>query len=70
MFGLGMRLCRIYALPHSVLLSPPPSPSLPVRCGSGLSGEVLTEAGHHWVGIDVSQHMLGEGVFYWRHILF
>ena len=33
----------------------------PLRCGSGLSGEVLTEAGHHWVGVDISQHMLGEG---------
>jgi len=30
------------------------------RCGSGLSGESLTEAGHFWVGIDISQHMLGE----------
>ena len=29
------------------------------RCGSGLSGEALTEAGHFWVGVDISQHMLG-----------
>ena len=32
------------------------------RCGSGLSGEALTEAGHHWVGIDISKPMLGERV--------
>ena len=29
-------------------------------CGSGLSGEALTEAGHHWVGVDISRHMLGK----------
>ena len=28
-------------------------------CGSGLSGEVLTDEGHHWVGLDISQAMLG-----------
>ena len=30
------------------------------RCGSGLSGEALSEAGHCWVGVDISRHMLGE----------
>ena len=29
-------------------------------CGSGLSGEALTEAGHAWVGVDISPAMLGE----------
>lgn len=29
------------------------------RCGSGLSGEALTEQGHHWVGMDISSSMLG-----------
>jgi hypothetical protein len=29
------------------------------RCGSGLSGETITEQGHYWVGIDISSHMLG-----------
>ena len=29
------------------------------RCGSGLSGEVLTDIGHQWVGYDISQAMLG-----------
>lgn len=31
---------------------------LDIGCGSGLSGEVLTENGHYWVGIDISPHML------------
>lgn len=29
-----------------------------VRCGSGLSGQVLEEGGHCWVGIDISESML------------
>lgn len=32
---------------------------LDVGCGSGLSGEVLTELGHTWVGADISEAMLG-----------
>lgn len=27
-------------------------------CGSGLSGETLTESGHQWIGLDISQSML------------
>ncbi len=30
-----------------------------LRCGSGLSGEVLTDLGHQWVGLDISSAMLG-----------
>lgn len=29
-----------------------------VGCGSGLSGETLEEAGHYWVGCDISSSML------------
>lgn len=29
------------------------------RCGSGLSGEALSDAGHTWVGVDLSLSMLG-----------
>lgn len=38
----------------------PNSPSfiLDVGCGSGLSGQVLEENGHVWVGCDVSRDML------------
>lgn len=28
-------------------------------CGSGLSGETLTEQGHQWLGLDISESMLG-----------
>lgn len=31
---------------------------LDVGCGSGLSGSVLDEHGHHWIGIDISKSML------------
>ncbi|KEH32545.1 S-adenosyl-L-methionine-dependent methyltransferase [Medicago truncatula] len=27
-------------------------------CGSGLSGETLSEEGHHWIGLDISPSML------------
>ena len=33
-----------------------------LRCGSGLSGEALSEAGHCWVGVDISQHMLSKHI--------
>lgn len=32
------------------------------RCGSGLSGETLTDQGHVWVGMDISNAMLGNTV--------
>lgn len=32
---------------------------LDIGCGSGLSGQILTEAGHQWIGIDISKAMLG-----------
>ncbi|CAF1587279.1 unnamed protein product [Adineta ricciae] len=31
---------------------------LDIGCGSGLSGEVLTELGHQWFGLDISTAML------------
>jgi 18S rRNA (guanine1575-N7)-methyltransferase len=31
---------------------------LDIGCGSGLSGEVLEEDGHFWVGMDISPSML------------
>lgn len=41
---------------------PPDEPAflLDIGCGSGLSGEILDEEGHVWVGVDVAPSMLGE----------
>jgi len=35
---------------------------LDLGCGSGLSGEAITEAGHQWIGYDISKHMLDVAV--------
>jgi len=35
---------------------------LDIGCGSGLSGEVLTENEHVWVGLDISKAMLGVAI--------
>lgn len=32
---------------------------LDIGCGSGLSGSVLEDNGHYWVGMDISTAMLG-----------
>eukprot|EP01134_Creolimax_fragrantissima_P007421 CFRG7421T1 len=39
-----------------------PSYLLDIGCGTGLSGEELTENGHFWVGMDISPHMLAQGL--------
>lgn len=31
-----------------------------LSCGSGLSGDHLSEEGHYWVGVDISTAMLSE----------
>jgi len=50
---LSERALELLALPddHACLL-------LDIGCGSGLSGEGITETGHYWVGIDISEPML------------
>ncbi len=35
---------------------------LDVGCGTGMSGSVLEESGHTWIGIDISQSMLNVAV--------
>jgi len=41
-----------------IMLPEQPCLVLDVGCGSGISGEVLTELGHQWVGTDISPSML------------
>ena len=33
---------------------------LDIGCGSGLSGSVLEEQGHIWIGVDISPSMIGK----------
>lgn len=51
---LSERALELLALPDDGV----PRLLLDIGCGSGLSGETLTENGHHWIGLDISQSML------------
>lgn len=55
--SLAKRCVELLALP-----SEQSSLILDVGCGTGLSGDVLTESGHHWIGMDISQAMLDEAL--------
>jgi 18S rRNA (guanine1575-N7)-methyltransferase len=33
---------------------------LDVGCGSGISGSILSENNHLWIGLDISRSMLGK----------
>ena len=35
---------------------------LDIGCGSGISGDCLSEQGHYWVGVDISRSMLDVAV--------
>lgn len=37
-----------------------PAHLLDIGCGSGLSGEVLSEEGYTWTGVDIAPAMLGK----------
>lgn len=39
-----------------------PNMILDVGCGSGLSGECLTENGDYWIGVDISEAMVNVAV--------
>lgn len=47
------RALELMALPEGH-----PSYLLDIGCGSGLSGEILDEEGHYWVGCDIAPSML------------
>ncbi|KAJ6704550.1 METHYLTRANSFERASE-RELATED [Salix viminalis] len=51
---LSERALELLALPVDGI----PRLLLDIGCGSGLSGETLTENGHQWIGLDLSQSML------------
>ncbi|XP_041348106.1 probable 18S rRNA (guanine-N(7))-methyltransferase [Gigantopelta aegis] len=54
---LSQRAIELLSLPEDT-----PCFILDVGCGSGLSGECLTDLGHVWVGLDISPHMLDVAV--------
>ena len=47
------RALELLALPEGE-----PALLLDIGCGSGLSGDVLSDAGHEWIGLDISSAML------------
>ncbi|XP_059460741.1 18S rRNA (guanine-N(7))-methyltransferase RID2 [Corylus avellana] len=51
---LSERALELLALPDDDV----PRLLLDIGCGSGLSGETLSENGHQWIGLDISQSML------------
>lgn len=42
---------------------------LDIGCGSGLSGEMLDEEGHIWVGCDIAPSMLGKSILSARVVI-
>ncbi|KAJ4709278.1 Methyltransferase [Melia azedarach] len=55
---LSERALELLALPDDGV----PRLLLDIGCGSGLSGETLSEHGHQWIGLDISQSMLNIAV--------
>ncbi|CAM8965403.1 unnamed protein product [Rhodiola kirilowii] len=55
---LSERALELLAIPDDGV----PRLLLDIGCGSGLSGETLTEDGHQWIGLDISQSMLDVAV--------
>ncbi|TYH56537.1 hypothetical protein ES332_D08G025800v1 [Gossypium tomentosum] len=51
---LSERALELLALPDDGV----PRLLLDIGCGSGLSGETITENGHQWIGLDISESML------------
>ena len=58
MFLLVQRALELLSLPKDC----PPLLLLDIGCGTGLSGQVLEQMGHHWVGTDIADAMLSVAV--------
>lgn len=57
---MALRCLELLSLPVDPSTGEPlPQMILDIGCGSGLSGEVIEEQGHEWVGMDISGSMLG-----------
>ena len=52
---MSLRALELLNLSHTSFI-------LDIGCGSGLSGEILTEEGHVWCGVDISPSMLATGL--------
>lgn len=52
---MTLRALELLNLPHTSYI-------LDIGCGSGLSGEILTEEGHIWTGLDIAPSMLAEAL--------
>lgn len=69
-YSVSSRMCAVQselARRCVELLRLPPGDSSPmllldIGCGTGISGQILTEAGHHWLGLDISCPMLAEAL--------
>uniref|UniRef100_A0A1J3ERA8 Putative 18S rRNA (Guanine-N(7))-methyltransferase n=1 Tax=Noccaea caerulescens TaxID=107243 RepID=A0A1J3ERA8_NOCCA len=55
---LSERALELLALPEDGV----PRFLLDIGCGSGLSGETISENGHQWIGLDISASMLNVAV--------
>lgn len=55
---MTIRAIELMALPEHRK----PGLVLDIGCGSGLSGEILTEMGYEWIGFDISPSMLSVGL--------
>lgn len=52
---MSLRALELLNLPHTSYI-------LDIGCGSGLSGDILTEEGHIWCGLDIAPSMLAEAL--------
>ncbi|KAK4529377.1 hypothetical protein CCYA_CCYA01G0234 [Cyanidiococcus yangmingshanensis] len=59
---LAERALELLDLSSSARTTTSPALILDLGCGTGLSGDVLSRAGHFWVGMDISSAMLAVAV--------